>query len=117
MIKKDIFSEELFSVYDVASGKSEAIDFVSPDLNNHHQKVAYIAYSIASEMNLPEAEINDIVLASILHDIGAFTCEERFQVVFALFNDSEFDKHQVMGYKLLRNFEPFREAALLRGFY
>jgi len=109
-----LFSEEqLFSIFDVASGISEAIDFVSPELNNHHQKVAYIAYNIAKEMNLSDEKINDIVLASILHDIGAFTSEERFKVIFAFFNDSEYDKHQIMGYKLLRNFEPFCRAALL----
>jgi len=113
LINKTFFSKELFSVFDFASGISEAIDFVSPDLNNHHQKVAYISYNIAKEMSLPDEEINDIVLASILHDIGAFTCAERFQVIFALFDDSSFDQHQIMGYKLLRDFEPFHNAAVL----
>ena len=105
-----MFTED-FSVFDFASGIAEAVDLVSPDLNNHHKQVAYIAYNIAKEMHMTDEEIQDIVLASILHDIGAFTCEDRYKVVYAKFNDSEFNQHQVMGYKLLKNFEPFQKAA------
>ncbi|MCL1808894.1 MAG: HD domain-containing protein [Clostridiales bacterium] len=105
--------EEMFSIFDFASGISEAIDLVSPELNDHHKKVAYISYSIAKEMNLPDKDTKDIVLAAILHDIGAFTCEERFQAMFSLFEDSGLNNHPEMGYKLLRNFEPFADAALL----
>jgi len=113
MIKRSIFQEEMFSVFDVASGISEAIDYVSPLLNNHHQRVAYIAYSIAKEMNLPDEETADIILASILHDIGVFSLEERKKVIHSLFDDDSFDQHQIMGYKLLRDFEPYHNAALL----
>ncbi|MCL1808893.1 MAG: HD domain-containing protein [Clostridiales bacterium] len=108
-----IVKEDAFSVFEIATGISEAIDLVSAELNDHHKKVAYISYHIAKEMNLPDEEINDIVLAAILHDIGAFTCEERLHVVFALFNDNDYNKHPEMGFKLLRNFEPFHNAALL----
>ena len=108
-----MFSDNMFSVFDFASGISEAIDLVSPELNDHHKKVAYISYSIATEMNLPDEGIRNIVLAAILHDIGAFTSEERLQVVYSLFNDSEYDRHQIMGYKLLRDFAPFAGAAEL----
>ena len=108
------FSEEpQFSLYSIAAGISEAVDIVSPDLNNHHHKVAYIAYNIAKKMNMQNEEINDIVLASMLHDIGAFASEERLKVVYAFFDDSECNQHQIMGYMILKNFEPFRNAALL----
>lgn len=108
-----MLTDNEFSIYDFACGISEAVDLVSPDLNNHHKQVAYIAYNLAKEMNLSDDEISNIVLASTLHDIGAFTCEDRYKVLFSLFNDSEFNRHQEMGYKLLRNFEPFSKAAAL----
>jgi HD-GYP domain-containing protein (c-di-GMP phosphodiesterase class II) len=92
-----MINEEIFSIFDFASGISEAIDLVSPVLNDHHKKVAYISYSIAKEMNLPNKEIRDIVLGAILHDIGAFTCEERFKVISVLFDDSEYNQHPIMG--------------------
>lgn len=108
-----MFTDTEYSVFDFASCISEALDLVSPALNDHHKRVAYISYMLAKEMLLPEDTVRDIVLAAILHDIGAFTNEERLEVVFAKFNDTEFDNHQVRGYKLLRNFEPFANAAAL----
>jgi len=113
MLKKSIFHEELFSVFDVACGISEAIDYVSPELNNHHQRVAYISYSIAKQMGIPEDEIADIVLAATLHDIGIFSLQERKRVVDSQFDDDVFNQHQVLGYKLLKDFEPYSNAALL----
>lgn len=101
------------SLFDFISGISEAVDLVSSELNSHHNKVAYISYNIAKEMYLPEEEINNIVLAASLHDIGAFTNEERFQVVLALFDDNDSDKHSIVGYELLRRFEPLTDVATL----
>ena len=102
-----------FSVCDFVSSMSEAVDLVSQDLSNHHKKVAYISYNLAKEMNLSDIETRDIVLAAILHDIGAFTGKERLQVKMALFEDSEYDFHAIMGYKLLRRFGPLQNAATL----
>ena len=108
-----MFSENEFSIFDFALCMSEAIDMVYPLLNNHHKKVAYISYNIAKEMNLPDDELKDTVLAALLHDIGAFTIEERTEVITALFDDSAFDNHSIMGYKLLRKFEPLLQAATI----
>lgn len=106
-----IFTEGEFSIFDFASCISEAIDLVSPILNNHHKKVAYLSYNIAVQMGLSDDVVNDIVLAAILHDIGAFTDEERLQVNHAQFEDSAYDQHSVMGYRLLKGFEPLQSAA------
>jgi len=108
-----MFAENDFSVFDFVYSIAEIIDLVSSDLNNHHKKVAYISYRLAKEMNLPDDEVSDIFLAAKLHDIGAFTNEERLQIKMALFEDSAFDQHSVMGYKLLEKFEPLREVAIL----
>jgi len=106
-----MLSEDEFSIYDFVSSMSGAVDLVSPDLNNHHHRVAYISYNLAKEMNLPDDEIRDIFLAAILHDIGAFTGKERLQVKLALFDDDDCDQHAIMGYKLLHNFSPLKNAA------
>jgi len=108
-----MFTESEFSLFDFVASISEAVDLISPELNSHHKKVAYIAYYIAKEMELQEKEVNDIVLASNLHDIGAFTNEERMQVVLAMFKDNDSDKHSVVGYELLRKFMPLADAAIL----
>ena len=108
-----MFSENEFSIFDFAMCMSEAIDLVFPLLNNHHKKVAYISYNIAKEMNLPDDEVKDTVLAALLHDIGAFTIEERTEIMTAMFHDSACDRHSVMGYRLLKNFEPLLNAAII----
>ena len=108
-----MFLENEYSVFDFAAGISEVVDLVSPNLSEHHKKVAYISYNIATEMGLPDIEVQNILLGAILHDVGAFTSDERLEVVYALFNDNEYNGHSEMGYKLLRNFEPFGEAAAL----
>ena len=108
-----MFTESEFSIFDFASCISEAIDLVFPALNDHHKKVAYISYNIAREMDLPGDEILDIVLAAILHDIGAFSVEERKKVVDAQFDDSHHNHHCIVGCKLFGNFEPLANAAVI----
>jgi len=108
-----MFTENELSVFDFASCISEAIDLVFPVLNNHHKKVAYIAYNIAKEMKLPDNDTRDIVLAAILHDIGAFSSAERKRLATAEFDDSAHNEHCEVGYKLLRKFEPLENAATL----
>jgi len=108
-----IFTEPEFSIFDFASCISEAMDLVSPFLNNHHKKVAYLSYRISVQMGLPDDEVIDIVLAAVLHDIGAFTVEERLDVIQSKFRDSSYDQHSVMGYNLLKGFQPLSNAAAI----
>jgi len=112
--KREVISMYLegdFSVFDFASSISEAIDLVYPALSNHHKKVAYISYSIAKEMDLPDSEIMDIVLAAILHDIGAFSVSERMCVVNAFFDDVAHNQHALIGSRLLQDCKPLDNAA------
>jgi len=108
-----MYAEGDFSVFDFASSISDAIDLVYPALSNHHKKVAYISYCIAKEMGLPDYKIMDVVLASILHDIGAFSISERMCVVNALFDDSAYNQHALIGYKLLQDCKPLDPAATI----
>ena len=66
---------------DLVSGVSDAIDLISPLLVNHHSRVAYGAYAIAHDLGLPNRHVNEIALAAILHDIGAFSCMERLDLL------------------------------------
>ncbi|MCL1836229.1 MAG: HD domain-containing protein [Treponema sp.] len=100
-------------IYDFVCAISEAIDLVSPVLNRHHKKVAYIAGHIALQMNLPNSDVQDIVLASMLHDIGAFSIGERIEAQTLEYHDSELNRHAFLGYKLLKNFRPLARAAKL----
>ena len=107
-----LFEHEI-PVFDFVSSISEAIDLVSPVLNSHHKRVAYIAYSIAKEMNLPKDEVQDIILAAMLHDIGAFSIAERTKILSMETGEAELNNHALLGYKLLKGFEPLSKAAKL----
>ena len=106
-----MYMEGEFSVFDFTSSISEAIDLVYPALCNHHKKVAYISYCIAKEMGMPDYKIMDIVLASILHDIGAFSVSDRMSVVNAMFDDSAANQHALLGFRLLQGCKPLDNAA------
>lgn len=101
-----------YNIFDFVSGISEALDLAAPALNHHHKRVAYIAYSLARELSWDEREIFDLVTASILHDIGAFSQEERIclsgRTGFENVNPHE---HAYAGYLLLRAFDPLAKAA------
>ena len=106
-----MYTEDEFSIFDFASCISESIDLVSPYFYNHHKKVAYFSYHIALQMGLPDDMISDIVLAAVLHDIGALSTEQRMKIITAHFNENAGDPHSYLGYLLLKGFEPLKNAA------
>ena len=108
-----MISELEIPISDFAMAISDAVDMAIPALSHHHKKVAYISYSISHEMDLPHAETQDIVLAALLHDIGAFTTKDRMKIVEIEVFDTEYDQHSLLGYKLIKDFEPLANAALL----
>ncbi|MDR0468668.1 MAG: HD domain-containing protein [Peptococcaceae bacterium] len=103
----------------------DAIDLASPMLNSHHKKVAYISGCIAKEAGLPSDEVQDVVLASMLHDIGAFSIDERIEEhideriderigeYWGERKSSNRSRHALLGYELLRGFKPLAKAAYL----
>ncbi|MCL2068062.1 MAG: HD domain-containing protein [Treponema sp.] len=105
--------ENDISIFDFVCTISEAVDLVSPLLNNHHKSVAYISCNIALKMDLSNDEIQDIVLASMLHDIGSFSTEERIRTLMPDHCDISMNQHAILGYMLLKEFEPLSKAALL----
>ncbi|SET49914.1 HD domain-containing protein [Natronincola peptidivorans] len=97
------------SLLDLSLMLSDAIDLINPTLNNHHKQVAYIAYHIGKEMNLSPDKQNQIIIASLLHDIGALTLKDR--VASLQFEIEDSNHHAYIGYLLLKNYKKFNEAA------
>jgi HD-GYP domain-containing protein (c-di-GMP phosphodiesterase class II) len=108
-----MFVKNEISIYDLVCAISEVADTVSPVFNNHHKRVAYIALNIAREMKLPNEEIQEIAIGSMLHDIGAFSTAERLRILNPDWHESEMDQHTLRGYNLLKGFEPLAKAATL----
>lgn len=58
---------------------SNLIEMSSPLMAGHSRRVAELARSIAIEINLPDAEVQDIYVAGLLHDIGKMHLPEKIQ--------------------------------------
>ncbi len=97
------------SLYDLLICITNAGDLVRPELEEHHQRVAYIAYQIGDHMGMSVSEKRDLVLAGLLHDIGTLTLRERLEL---LENEPRIvHEHAFRGARLIESFPPLRDAA------
>jgi HD-GYP domain-containing protein (c-di-GMP phosphodiesterase class II) len=98
---------------DIVMAISSAIDLVSSQMSNHQKRVAYIAYSISTEMALADEDKRQILLAGLLHDCGAFHEKEKFKAFQFDFGQTVQERHNHgnKGWKLLRDFEDLRPSA------
>ena len=69
------------NTFDVLMCLSNAIDVVSSTVSGHHIRVAYIAYKIAKQCGLNKGQIDRLVIASCIHDIGSINSEERNEIL------------------------------------
>jgi HD-GYP domain-containing protein (c-di-GMP phosphodiesterase class II) len=88
---------------------SDAIDLASPSISRHQVRTSYLAWELGKAAGLPRPLLGELFLASLFHDIGAITVEEKI----ALF-DSEFDlhsRHCLRGELLMRRIPLLTPAA------
>jgi hypothetical protein len=64
-------------IIDLVLCLSEAVDLVSPLVADHHRRTAQVAFGLATQMRLPEKDIQDVVMAAALHDVGGLTLQDR----------------------------------------
>ncbi len=86
-------------LFDLIKCLSRAMDLISPAVVDHHERVAYIAFSIGAELGLSMDEQNDLILAGALHDSGALSLEERLDALE--FETKNPHKHADLGYMLV----------------
>ncbi|HEY8463368.1 MAG TPA: HD domain-containing phosphohydrolase [Bacillota bacterium] len=105
------------SLIELASCLSNVLDLISPLFMNHHKRVAYIAFRIADELKLPQAESNLIVLAALLHDIGLLSLQDRLDTLnFEMdFKSKNLLLHGLLGQHLLENYIHATKVPLLVG--
>ena len=71
-------SKELsIPIFDLILCLSQAVDYVSPLLNDHHKRVAYIAFKLGEELDFPLHKRKELAIAGALHDVGALSLKER----------------------------------------
>ena len=62
---------------DLIRGFARAMNLIDAEVQNHHEKVAYLSYCIASEIGLSERECYTAIMASLLHDVGGILRSEK----------------------------------------
>ncbi len=83
---------------DLINGISETLDYVSTTVSGHHRRVGVASSIMAEALSLDADDTTDLLMAGLLHDIGAFSQGLKFDGL-----DFEIDltKHAYLGYRLL----------------
>ncbi len=112
-----MFTKTEISLLTLVNCISSALDLVNPSVINHHKRVAYIGFRLAEELKLPLKDIQDIVLAGLLHDIGLLSLHDRLDALdFEIkFENQNLVQHGLLGQHLLKKYFPHSKVPLLIG--
>jgi len=91
-------------IFDLILCLSQAVDYVSPLLDDHHKRVSYIAFKLGEELNLPLHKRKELAIAGALHDVGALSLKERIGLL--KFEEERPYEHAQLGYSFLKTFPP-----------
>lgn len=103
------------NMFDLVVAIARVVDVMSPAVGDHHLKVAYLALRIGEALGLPLPKQYDLATAGALHDIGAFSLQERLDLL--AFEDSHPGRHAMAGFLLLNEFKPFSSIARIIKFH
>ncbi|BBO66887.1 HD family phosphohydrolase [Desulfosarcina alkanivorans] len=111
-----MFNQRLrVNLADLAMSIAKVVDLMNAAVGQHHMQVAYWAYRLADALALPDEDKFDICIAGLLHDIGAFSLQERLDLL--AFEDARPGEHAMAGCLILEPFEPFASIAGLIKFH
>lgn len=98
----------IIPIYNLIESLAESIDLISREVQNHHRRVAIIAHYLGVEMGLPPNRLENLVIASALHDVGGLTSRDRLDLLTFEENPGH---HAEYGYRLLLGFRHFAHVA------
>lgn len=87
---------------------SDALDLASSKIASHQIRTAFIAWQMAKTAKLPEKRIENIYLASLFHDIGALSLEEKIKL--HAYEVEELEVHCLIGESLFNTSSLFAPA-------
>lgn len=84
---------------EIIKGFADAMNLISPEVQDHHEKVAYISYQLADIMGMKEEEKQLALFGALLHDIGGVLQQGEISLI-----DLELNARQValMGAEILQ---------------
>lgn len=101
-------TEKFTTVRSLLDALAKAMNLINPEMENHHQETAYLAYQLGVEMGLQTEELHMIVVSALLHDVGTIVMPQKE-------NLSEIESHRreiaQIGAEMIRDLEPFEPVA------
>ena len=89
-----------------------AVDAKDPYTKGHSGRVSQYSVILATELGLPEEEVDKVRIAATLHDVGKIGVEDRVLKKPGVLTNEEFDvmkRHTVMGYEIVRQVKQLAE--------
>ncbi len=103
------------SEYEIVCAIADAIDLMSPIVSNHHKRVAFIASALAQIGDIPAKQQQELIIAGLLHDIGAYSVQHRAEL--HEFDNKDTSLHCELGYHFLKEYPPFENVAEIVRFH
>jgi HD-GYP domain-containing protein (c-di-GMP phosphodiesterase class II) len=88
---------------------SDAMDLASPLLIQHQQRTAFVAWKMGKAANLSSERLEKIFIAALLHDIGAFSLEEKISL--RNYEVENLEEHCIRGELLLNKIAWLKDPA------
>lgn len=88
---------------------SDLLDIAESNLAKHQLRTAYIAWQIGEKYGLDTIELNDLIIASLIHDIGALSLEEKIRIHSNEFENIEL--HSLRGWHIVNKISGFEKVA------
>lgn len=101
--------EKLVNMLDLIYCITNTGDLISNEITNHHIKVAYMAYRIGEKIGFTKEQQQEIFIAGLLHDIGAFSTKERLELIHD--ESPNMHRHSYIGASILEKFRPLANVA------
>lgn len=88
---------------------SDAMDLASPLLIKHQQITAFVVWAMGKAARFSSERLGKIFIAALLHDIGAFSLEEKTSL--RNFEVENLEEHCIRGELLLNNIPWLKDSA------
>lgn len=110
---EDKYREQVLAM---ASTLVSLVDLKDSYTGGHSTRVATYSRLIALELNLDETQLETIVMAASLHDVGKIGVPDHILLKQGRLTEEEFEwikKHSEFGWMVLRNIEGLEEASMM----
>lgn len=97
------------NLFNLIISLSDAMDLASPSLIQHQQRTAFVVREMGKAARLSSKRMSDIFFAALIHDIGAFSLEEKISIRNSEVENVEY--HCIRGELLLKNIPWLEESA------